>query len=242
MKSRRWEACMMRRMISLVSASFLVAMLAGCSRGPVQTPDFVASIEASAPAPTPASETTAESALPTPEAAAFALHLEAFEDGGVIPDRYTCRGSNESPAVSWTGVPPGAQALVLVVYDADAGAELGAGNDLGFLHWMVYDLAPTSAGLPLGASGQAESLAGGRETANDFSGAAGQPFPGGALIRGVGYDGPCPPARHTYVFRLLALDERLGFPGGTPYQSVLSAFEGRTVAIADWTGIYPPPE
>jgi Raf kinase inhibitor-like YbhB/YbcL family protein len=240
MKSRRWEACMMRRMISLVSSSFLVAMLAGCSRGPVQTPDFVASIEASAPAPTPASETTAESALPTPEAAAFALHLEAFEDGGVIPDRYTCRGSNESPAVSWTGVPPGAQALVLVVYDADAGAELGAGNDLGFLHWMVYDIPPTAKGLPLGATGDERLLAGGIETANDFAAAAGGRFPGGAGIRGTGYDGPCPPAQHTYVFRLLALRESLDLTAGTPYPSVLSALEGRVLAAADFSGVYPP--
>jgi Raf kinase inhibitor-like YbhB/YbcL family protein len=219
--------------------------IAGCSGGPTtsvdQAPD-ASKPSVATPLPTATPEIDATSA-PTPVGSAgLSVRLEAFEDGGTIPDRFTCIGANDSPSISWSGVPAAARSLALIVYDPDAGAELGAGNDLGFLHWMVYDISPTAGGLPLGATGNVALLAGGVETANDFSGSAGGKFPGGAPIRGTGYDGPCPPALHTYVFRLLALDERLGLPAGTPYQSVMSAWQGRVLAVADWTGIYPGPK
>lgn len=243
MDARREAASMFRRVVLLALAVSLAALLAACSHGettPVDLPPAIAATESVAQPLSTVPDTDAASTPAPAEPAPLALHLEAFKEGGVIPDRYTCLGANDSPAMSWSGVPAEAQALMLIVYDADAGTDLGAGNELGFLHWMVYDLPATATGLPLAATGDGGLLAGGIETANDFSGAAGGRFPGGAAIRGSGYDGPCPPAQHTYVFRLLALNERLGFPRGTPYASVMSALEGRVLAVADWTGIYPP--
>jgi Raf kinase inhibitor-like YbhB/YbcL family protein len=240
---RRREGLLNSR-IALTAFTSLVAVLAaGCSGGeatPIEpTPDIAAS-GSETQLPTAVLDSDAASAQAPAEAVALALHIDAFEDGGAIPDTHTCIGDNESPAVSWSGVPAEAQSLVLIVYDADAGADLGAGNELGFLHWMVYDIPPTTAGLPLAATGNARALAGAIETFNDFSGASGATFPGGAAIRGTGYDGPCPPAQHTYVFRLLALSQPLGLAAGTPYQTVMSALEGRVLAAADWTGLYPP--
>jgi Raf kinase inhibitor-like YbhB/YbcL family protein len=234
---------MSRRVVLPASALLLAGLLAGCSRGQATLADqspAVAGTSAEAQPPAAVLEADAASAPAPVEAASLSLLIDAFEDGGTIPDRYTCIGANESPAVSWSGVPAAAKSLVLIVYDADAGSDLGAGNDLGFLHWMVYDIRPTIAGLPLGATGDADALAGGIETGNDFFTATGGRFQGGTMIRGTGYDGPCPPARHTYVFRLLALEEPLGAPPGTPYQEVMSALEGRVLGIADWMGVYPP--
>jgi Raf kinase inhibitor-like YbhB/YbcL family protein len=234
----------MNRRIGLLVLALLVAgMLAGCSSGeatPVDLAQPVATTSVEVQPPAAVLEAEATSAPAEVEPANMSLHIEGFEDGGTIPDRYACIGANDSPAVSWSDVPAAARSLVLIVYDADAGSDLGAGNDLGFLHWMVYDIPPTSAGLPLGATGDSGALAGGIETANDFFAAAGATFPGGAAIRGTGYDGPCPPAQHTYVFRLLALSEPLGVPLDTPYQEVISALEGRVLAAANWTGVYPP--
>jgi len=236
--TRHEEGPMNRRIALLVAG-----MLAGCSSGeatPVDLAQAAAATSVKLQSPTAVLEAEATSAPAPAEPANLSLHMEAFEEGGAIPDRYTCIGTNDSPAVSWSGVPAATQSLVLIVYDADAGADLGAGNDLGFLHWMVYDIPPTSAGLPLGATGDSGALAGGIETTNDFFAAAGGRFSGGAVIRGTGYDGPCPPAQHTYVFRLLALSQPLSVPMDTPYQEVMSALEGRVLAAADWTGVYPP--
>ncbi len=171
---------------------------------------------------------------------ALALQLDSFPDGGPIPDRYTCNGKNASPALSWSGVPVEAKSIALIVYDADAGSDLGAGTDLGFIHWLVYDLSPSVRGLPADATGDAQALAGGLESPNDFHASAGASFPAGAVIRGTGYDGPCPPEEHTYVFRLLALDEMLRLPAGTAPQLVLGALEGHVLAVSDWTGTYAP--
>jgi Raf kinase inhibitor-like YbhB/YbcL family protein len=172
------------------------------------------------------------------EQAGLILRSAAFADGGEVPAGYTCDGENASPALSWSGVPEESQALAVIVYDPDAGLDLGATTDLGFIHWLVYDLPVSATGLAAGATGDVRALLGGVEAPNDFIAAAGSVFPGGSAIRGTGYDGPCPPERHSYVFRLMALDQPLGLPADTPPRSVLQAMEGHALAVADWTGTY----
>lgn len=191
------------------------------------------------PAPTQAAIAVQPESATSVAETGFRLRSAAFPDGGEIPGRYTCNGANESPPLEWSGVPAGA--LMLIVYDPDAGRDLGATTELGFIHWLVYDLPVSATGLSAGATGDAKAPMGGVEAANDFIAAVGSTFPGGSAIRGTGYDGPCPPERHAYVFRLMALDQPLGLPSGSPPQSVLQAMEGHTLAMADWVGTYSPP-
>jgi hypothetical protein len=225
------------------AAVILVMPLAACTPGARATPapqGQLPSTGESQAEPTSAAVVDALPAGPTPanSSEAFALRSPAFADGADIPLRFTCDGENLSPPLEWAGVPEGAGALMLVAYDPDAGRDLGASTDLGFIHWLVIDLPAASNGLPEGASSSAAALQGAAEAANDFAAAAGSTFPGGAIIRGSGYDGPCPPARHTYVFRLLALDAPLGLPGGTAASEAITAAEGRILGVADWTGSY----
>jgi phosphatidylethanolamine-binding protein (PEBP) family uncharacterized protein len=44
----------------------------------------------------------------------------AFVDHAPIPTRYTADGAGCSPPLQWSGVPPAARAMVLIVEDADA--------------------------------------------------------------------------------------------------------------------------
>jgi hypothetical protein len=224
---------------SLVIAAWAVA---GCSSAaapmPTDPQPTASGVEGMTPADNPAP--AAASTLASAEPRGLALQLPAFPDGGPIPVRYTCSGENASPALSWSGVPAESKSLALIVYDADAGVDLGAGTELGFIHWLIYDLPATSLGLPAEATGDTQALAGGLESPNDFHTSAGAAFPGGAVVRGAGYDGPCPPEEHTYVFRLLALDDLLGLPAGTSPQLVLGALEGHVLAESDWTGTYAP--
>jgi Raf kinase inhibitor-like YbhB/YbcL family protein len=233
----------MNRGIEILMSGALAAWaMAGCSTAAEPSLPEPQSITSGVEelSPTGTLEAGATSTRVLAVATSMKVRLDAFADGGAIPDRYTCSGENASPAVSWSGVPANAQSLVLIVYDADAGPALGPGTDLGFIHWLVYDLLPTTPGLPAGATRDAKALAGGVEAPNDFHASAGATFPGGAVIRGAGYDGPCPPEEHAYVFRLLALDELLGLPAGTSAQSVMDALAGHVVAAADWTGTYAP--
>jgi Raf kinase inhibitor-like YbhB/YbcL family protein len=155
----------------------------------------------------------------------------------------TCFGANASPPLAWSGVPAAAQSLLLLVYDLDAGPNLGASTSLGFAHWIVYDIPPDSTGfagdLPAG-----DSLPGGaKQGTNDFAQfeSAGALFPGGAPVKLVGYDGPCPPAAHRYTFTLYALDAPLDLPPAATMAQVLAAMEGHVLAQAQVVGTFAPP-
>jgi Raf kinase inhibitor-like YbhB/YbcL family protein len=56
----------------------------------------------------------------------------------------------------------------------------------------------------------------------------------------VGYDGPCPPAQHRYVFRLYALDATLDVPAESIMGDVLAAMERHVLGEAELTGLFTP--
>ncbi|HEV8281374.1 MAG TPA: YbhB/YbcL family Raf kinase inhibitor-like protein [Candidatus Limnocylindrales bacterium] len=142
---------------------------------------------------------------PTPSGPAkLALSSPAFEDGQPIPPKYSCRGSDVSPALAWQGVPANAGALVLFVDDPD-------GRD--WVHWTVLDLPAQDDELAEGVNPGADQP---QQGTNDF--------------RKVGYGGPCPPSgTHHYRFTLYALAAPLGLSGHPGGADVRRALEGATV-------------
>ena len=118
------------------------------------------------------------------------LTSPAFRHGEPIPPVHTCQGRDVSPALAWSGVPPGTRSLALVVDDPDAPDP--AAPKRTWVHWVLYDIAPTAPGLPEGVA-RAALPAGTREGRNDW--------------KRAGWGGPCPPVgRHRYFFHLYALD------------------------------------
>jgi len=100
----------------------------------------------------------------------------AFADGGEIPRQYTCDGVDLSPPLHWEEVPAGTRSLVLIVDDPDAPDP--AAPQMTWVHWVVYNIPPSVAGLPEGAD--AASLPpGARQGLNDW--------------KREGWGGPCPP-------------------------------------------------
>jgi Raf kinase inhibitor-like YbhB/YbcL family protein len=151
-------------------------------------------------------------------AMALEVRSPAFADGGSIPSQFTCDGKNVSPPLSWTGIPPAAKSLALVCDDPDAPAGV-------WVHWVVYDLPPSTSALPEGVPARDEIGGGGRQGKNDF--------------RKIGYGGPCPPSgTHRYVFALYALDSKLDLAAGATKQDLLEAIRGHVLAEAKLTGKY----
>ncbi len=149
---------------------------------------------------------------------ALTLTSSAFENGALIPERYTCSGDNKSPALKWTGVPPTARSLALILDDPDA--PMGT-----FVHWVVYNLSPTVKGLPEGVSASA-SVEDGEQGVNG---------------RGaIGYTGACPPPGkpHHYQFRLYALNQKLELKTGATAQQVEAAMKGHVLGSAELVGIF----
>jgi Raf kinase inhibitor-like YbhB/YbcL family protein len=143
-----------------------------------------------------------------------------FGAGQSIPARFTCEGEDVSPALVWGEVPAGAKSLALIVEDPDA-PDPRAPKRI-YTHWVVYDLPPSSRGLPGGTS---ELPAGTREGKNDWG--------------RTGYGGPCPPVgRHRYFFRLHALDSVLPDLGQPTRAELLGAMEGHVLETAELMGTY----
>jgi Raf kinase inhibitor-like YbhB/YbcL family protein len=148
----------------------------------------------------------------------LALSSSAFKNGGTIPERYTCSGHNESPALEWTGIPRGTRSLVLILDDPDAPTGT-------FVHWVVYNVSPAAEGLPEGMLATA-SVAGGEQGVNG----------GGA----IGYTGPCPPPGkpHHYHFRLYALDRKLELKTGVTAHEVERVIKGHILGSTELIGIF----
>ncbi|HCR52056.1 TPA: YbhB/YbcL family Raf kinase inhibitor-like protein [Candidatus Kaiserbacteria bacterium] len=152
----------------------------------------------------------------------MSLTSPAFEHNGTIPAKYTCDGNSElSPPLSISGVPEGAQSLVLIMDDPDVPRELKA--DGVFDHWTLFNIPPDTHEIPEGA------IAG--EAGANSSGAA-------------GYTGPCPPpeyepSEHRYVFALYALSgPLLRFAEIPTKRQVLSALEPLVLEKAELIGRY----
>src|SRR5438552_10525569 len=65
--------------------------------------------------------TAAQAPAGGPAVPPLIMTTTAWEDGGVIPDKYTQKASPmaPSPALNWSQVPPGTQSFVLLVHDPE---------------------------------------------------------------------------------------------------------------------------
>jgi Raf kinase inhibitor-like YbhB/YbcL family protein len=150
------------------------------------------------------------------------LESASFTHEGKIPRRHTCEGQDASPALSWTGVPPGTQTLALVVDDPDA-PDPQAPRTV-WVHWVLYNLPASLTGLP-DAIDPAQLPAGVLQGRNDF--------------RRTSWGGPCPPiGRHRYFFKLYALDTTLDHLGAGTKADLERAMQGHTLATATLMGTY----
>jgi Raf kinase inhibitor-like YbhB/YbcL family protein len=153
---------------------------------------------------------------------AMTLGSTAFEAGGEIPIRHTCEGEDVSPPLSWSGVPEGTESLALIVDDPDAPDPKAP--RMIWVHWVLYNLPPSSAGLPEAVSG-ADLPAGTLQGKNDW--------------KRTGYGGPCPPVgRHRYFHKLYALDAVLPNLDNPSKDRLLKAMEGHVLAETELVGTY----
>jgi phosphatidylethanolamine-binding protein (PEBP) family uncharacterized protein len=67
------------------------------------------------------------------------LTTTAFEDGGIIPDKYTQAAgpSAVSPRLVWSHVPEGTVSFVLILHDPDAAIQKKTED---VLHWMAFNI------------------------------------------------------------------------------------------------------
>ncbi len=148
------------------------------------------------------------------------LTSTSFDHEHEIPAKHTCEGADVSPPLHWSGVPSGTRSLALIVDDPDAPDPRAPKTT--WVHWVVYDLPPSTTSL---AEGVAALPAGAREGKNDW--------------KATGYRGPCPPiGRHRYFHKLYALDAVLPDLHEPDKAAVERAMKGHVLAEATLMGTY----
>ena len=130
----------------------------------------------------------------------------AFEEGGMIPKKYTCDGIDVSPPLTWTSIPEGTKTLALICDDPDA--PMGT-----WIHWVLFNLPANIIEMPENIPPERELENGAKQGMNDF--------------RKIGYGGPClPGGTHRYYFKIFALDTELNLEAGATKSQLLEAMEG----------------
>ncbi len=140
------------------------------------------------------------------------LVSSAFSQNQAIPAKYTCKGKDVSPPLSFSNVPDGAASLALIVDDPDAPRGV-------FDHWIVWNITPDTKELKEGASVPKQGINGYGEQR---------------------YKGPCPPpgAAHRYRFKLYALNILLDLPEGSTKAQLEEAMQGHILAQTELVGTF----
>jgi Raf kinase inhibitor-like YbhB/YbcL family protein len=158
----------------------------------------------------------------------MALSSPDFQDGGVIPDRFTqVNPTAPSPKLEWTNVPMGTQTFVLIMHDPDAALNKMPED---VLHWMAFNIPGTARGLDGGQSADAQ-LPDGTVQAKNRAGR-------------VGYMGPGNPAQnpyHHYTLELYALDDKLSLGPDATRDQVIDGMKGHIIGKAVLVGRFHRP-
>lgn len=150
------------------------------------------------------------------------LTSPAFDAGHEIPAIHTCDGSDISPPLSWSGVPPNTKSLVLIVDDPDAPDP--AAPQRTWVHWVLYNIPPDARGLEQGVAAN-HLPKGTHEGNNDW--------------KRAGYGGPCPPVgKHRYFHKLYAIDTVLPSLGKATKAEVEKAMHGHVIEKTELIGVY----
>ena len=148
----------------------------------------------------------------------FKVTSSAFEQGGMIPAKYTADGEDISPPLTLSGVPEGTKSIALINDDPDA--PIGT-----WVHWVVYNLPPDTTQIAERIPVSPELPNGAKQGRTDFG--------------SIGYGGPAPPSgTHRYFFKVYALDTILDLPVGATKAQLESAMAGHVLAEAQLIGKY----
>jgi Raf kinase inhibitor-like YbhB/YbcL family protein len=164
------------------------------------------------------------------------LTTTAWADGTQIPAKYTQAGDQTSPELKWANAPAATQSFVLHMHDPDAALNRGTDDQV---HWLVWNIPGTSAGMPEGVKAGAELPDGSRQIS----------------ATGPSYRGPGAPATgpmHHYTIEVYALDTKIDVQPSTNAQpataavetraNVMKAMQGHVLGKAVYVGLFRRPQ
>lgn len=134
----------------------------------------------------------------------------AFDEGQLIPAKYTCDGMNVNPPIDIKNIPAETKSLALVVDDPDAPGQT-------WVHWLAWNI-PVSNQIK-------ENQQPGIEGLNDF--------------HQLKYGGPCPPSgTHRYFFKVYALNTVLLLPVKSTKKQLEKVMNDHIIGYGELIGLY----
>ncbi len=151
---------------------------------------------------------------PAPLKPRLTLASSGFEDGGIMPAKFTMASpaTPVAPELHWSNVPEGTVSFVLMLHDPDTSIQKTTDEAL---HWFLIDIPSSARQIPENAEPQLLLPAGTVEILN-------QKKLTGYLPLAASSAGPY----HHYIFELYALDRKLGLPADADPQEVMKAMSG----------------
>jgi len=164
-----------------------------------------------------------------PAVPGMGLSSPDFQDGGIIPDKFTqvAGATAPSPKLEWTNVPMGTVSFVLIFHDPDNAMQKGPEDTL---HWMAFNIPGTAKGLDGGVPATA-TLPDGTINAKNVRGGVGYMGPGNGAINPY----------HHYTFELYALDTKLSLTPDATRAEVMEAMKGHAIGKAVLSGRFKRP-
>jgi Raf kinase inhibitor-like YbhB/YbcL family protein len=158
-----------------------------------------------------------------PSKPGFTLTTTAFDDGGIIPTKYTSAStSTVTPKLDWTNVPDNTVSFALIVHDPDVAVDKTTEDAL---HWAAFNIPGTAHGLPEGVPATAQ-LPDGTIQLSPIHGIIGFIGPGARAA------GPY----HHYTFEIFALNTKLDLGPDATRADVMKAINGHILAKAVLVG------
>ena len=146
------------------------------------------------------------------------LKSTAFSNGEEIPKKYGYKNDNVNPPLTINGIPPETKSMTIIMDDPDAQAAVGK----IWVHWVIWNLDSTTTDIPESCT-ISDTING----KNDFG--------------ELGYGGPAPPdKRHTYIFKLYALDTKLDSQKGATKAQIEGAMTGHVIEQTTLKGTFAP--
>ena len=154
-----------------------------------------------------------------------------FEEGDEIPKKFGYKFDNVSPALEIKDIPKTTKSISLIMDDPDA---MGAVGKV-WVHWLAcnikYNMDISVEWTLLMERGNPS----GKLNEENFA------ILGKTDFDEIGYGGPAPPdKRHTYIFKVYALDKELELREGFSKRDLENAMKDHIIAEAKLTGTFSP--
>jgi Raf kinase inhibitor-like YbhB/YbcL family protein len=143
------------------------------------------------------------------------VESKAFEDGGIVPLKYSFYGTNTMPDFKISNLPDTTQSIAVILHDLDVSP---AFNPEDNLHWLAWNIPATVPVTQIEEGKLPDGAVNGR----------GRPY--------MGMGAPNGPRYHHYVFEFYALNSKLDLAPTSGRPELLEAMKGKVVAKAAYVG------